>query len=199
MNGDNITYSVIYLLEETYSEENLIYTIKSILNVRVPSQRILLVCPSGLERRIRCLYEKNFTKKFRMYDVSNITVLPYGVDGELIDGSIQHLFGAKWKFSDKFLDEISHECIKQALPNTKTILNAPHGYIFQKPSGQYKQYFVRAGNMLSIPSLSIVFCLLILRNFPKNTKVIYIDSFTIFSFALRLQSLIPNPKLGMTI
>ena len=189
-NGTNITYRVIFLHEDSYSNQNLVFIIKSILNVRVPPQRILFICPSGLEHCIRDLYEKNFKEQFQVKDVDNITVLPYGIDGKLIYDSVQHLFGNGWDISDNFLDEISHECIERALKQTKTISEAPHGYKYQKPSKQYKQYFVRAGNMLKIPDLSIVFCLLILRKIPENTNVIYIDSFTIYSFALRLQSLI---------
>ncbi len=189
-NGTNITYRVIYLHQDSYSKQNLVFTIKSILNVRVPPQRILFICPSGLEHCIREVYEKNFDNQYQVYVVDNITVLPYGIDGKLIYQSVQHLFGNGWDIWDNFLDEISHECIERALKQTKTISEAPHGYKYQKPSKQYKQYFVRAGNMLKIPDLSIVFCLLILRKIPKKTNVIYIDSFTIYSFALRLQSLI---------
>ena len=125
-----------------------------------------------------------------LFLVSSITILPFGINGQLIENSIEYLYGDSWGITDEFLDRAAHECIKWALPKTKAIFHAPHGYRFQKPSGQPENVFVRAGNMLLYQDLLTVFCHLILRKMPENATIIFIDSFTIYSFALGLQSLL---------
>ena len=69
-------------------------------------------------------------------------------------------------------------------------MTAPHGYVFRKLSGREMDFFVRAGNMLRKPGCTAVFNHLILRKLPLNCSLIYIDSFTILSFAISLQSIV---------
>ena len=69
-------------------------------------------------------------------------------------------------------------------------MTAPHGYVFRKLSGREMDFFVRAGNMLREPGCAAIFNHLILRKLPINCSLIYIDSFTILSFAISLQSIV---------
>ena len=162
-------------------------------NRRVPPSRLLFICPAGVERRI----ERSFTDKRgefegRLGSTSHIVVAPYGERGELVHDRIVHLkdTATDWEVTDSFLEQLGGHAVAEIFDDTKTILHAPHGYVFRKLSGREEDIFVRAGNMLREPSCLAVFGYLLLRRLPLDCSLVYIDSFTILSFALGLQSLV---------
>ena len=159
--------------------------------MRIPPNRLVFVCPFGLQDRIQNAFN-NSQFQFRDHINQNlhVTILPYCKNGRLLESEVISLYDGEWSFTDKFLVTVAQECVKNTLRNTSTVLHAPHGHLFRHPSGREESIFVRAGNMLREPALLAVFNHLILRKIPPNTKTIFIDSFTILSFALGLQSLI---------
>lgn len=145
----------------------------------------------GLDECIRNAYnELSCESESRLRVVNHVVVLPYGPDGRLMAKEVKFLRGESWIFTDELLAQIAEKCIESALPSTNYILYPPHGYKFRNPSSREVDFFIRAGNMLSEPGLLVVFSHLLIRRMPENTRTIYIDSFTILSFALRIQSLI---------
>ena len=95
-----------------------------------------------------------------------------------------------WPIRNDFLVDVAHYCIARLFDDTKTILYAPHGYVFRKLSGREENIFVRAGNMLREPGCLAIFNHLLLGKLPSGCRRVYIDSFTILSFALSLQSIV---------
>ena len=95
-----------------------------------------------------------------------------------------------WNITDEFLLEAAQDGISNLFDQTQTVMTAPHGYVFRKLSGREMDFFVRAGNMLREPGCAAIFNHLILRKLPINCSLIYIDSFTILSFAISLQSIV---------
>ena len=128
----------------------------------------------------------------RLVSVSHITVAPYDEKGCLASNHIVHLKqnDLTWNISDKFLTDAAQDGISALFDETKTILHAPHGYVFRKLSGREENMFVRAGNMLREPGCMSIFNHLLLRKLPPNCSFVYIDSFTILSFTLGLQSIV---------
>ncbi len=190
-NGVRGTCSVLYPCEVSFTVQQLRSKISEIGNVRLPPDSILFICPLGLDGSIRNAYnELDFEIESRLRVVNHVVILPYGPDGRLIEDEVQFLRGDPWSVKDEFLAQIAENCIESALPSTNFILRPPHGYKFRNPSGHEVDFFMRAGNMLSELGLLFVFSHLLIRRMPKNTRTIYIDSFTVLSFALRIQSLI---------
>ena len=159
-------------------------------NRRLPPSRLLFVCPSGIEG---CIQESLTSKdaEGRLASTTHVAVAPYNSDGRVLQDHVLHIKDAgDWAVSDSFIYRLAKSAVAKIVDDTKTILDAPHGYRFLKPSGREEDIFVRAGNMLrELGSLS-VFNYLLLRKLPANCRVVYIDSFTILSFALGLKSLI---------
>ena len=184
------SFSILYPCESSFVDYQLKSEISNIGNVRLPTLGILIICPMGLDTDINTtLSEIRREAEGRSNAIKYISVLPYGIDGKLIKSKVNHLLD-NIKITDELLEEIANKCIEAEISNTNYVLLPPHGYKFRKPSGHEVDSFFRAGNLLSVPGLLFVFCHLILRKMPENTRTIYIDSFTIYSFALRIQSLI---------
>ena len=189
-NGVRGTSTVIYPCETSFRAEQLQSTITEIVNVRLPTHSIIFVCVAGLEKKIKSEFLRLAQDKERkLRKVDHIVVLPYGIDGRLLTEDVQFLQGEYWDITDEYLYEVAEKCIETALEKANFKLRPPHGYRFQKPSGVETDIFIRTGNVLSVPSLLFVFCQLMLRRIPDSTRTIFIDSFTILSFALRIQSL----------
>ena len=198
IDGSPTALQVVYASHDE-SDDRLATDLEQIVedyNVRVSPSRLLFVCPTGIEERIKQSFNDrrdNFEE--RLNSSSHAIVAPYDERGELIGDQIIHLInGAEtnWEVDDCFLEELATSAIAQIFneTKTKTILDAPHGYLFRHLSGREEDIFVRAGNMLREPSYLTVFNHVLLRKLPPGCSLVYIDSFTILSFALGLQSLV---------
>lgn len=183
--------SVLYPSENTNFDEALFATINELTNTRLPPGRILVICRLGIEHKVKSAYDQRIQDlKDRLRNTTHISVAPYGPDGTLADEAILNLHesGETWEISNELLEQAGKRGLSQIVDETNTILLAPPGYYFTKPSGREEKFFVRAGNMLrELGSLSIIDYLL-LSKLPQQPRTIYIDSFTILSFALSLQA-----------
>ena len=161
-------------------------------NRRLVPSRLLFVCTLPMAPRLEAAFD-NQRPRFedRLQSVSHVTIAPYDHRGQLVPQGIEHLTNpsAPWKIDDLFLLGVARRGIAKLFEDTETILHAPHGYSFRKPSGREEDIFVRAGNMLRQPAALAIFNHLLLRHLPRDCSVLYIDSFTILSFAMGLQSL----------
>ena len=198
IDGSPTALQVVYPSHED-SEERLAVGLEQIVegyNVRVPPSRLLFICPTGIEEQIkRSFNDRKSQFEGRFKSTSHVIVAPYDERGKLVDDGIVHLIRnatTDWKVEDYFLKELGTRAVDRIFDETKikTILHAPHGYLFRHPSGRDEDIFVRAGNMLREPSRLPIFNHLLLRKLPHDCSVVYIDSFTILSFALGLQSLV---------
>lgn len=184
------TANVLYPCEISFADEDFRTAISELINVRLPASMILIICPAGLENRTKTIYENlGYDSDRKFASISHIVVLPYRIDGSLCSDRIILLYGETISFPDSILTEVAQACISNSLSKTNYKLHPPHGYKFRKPSGKEVDLFLRAGNMLSEPALLLPFSYLILCKMPASVRTIYIDSFTILSFALRIQSL----------
>ena len=187
---------VVYASHED-SDDRLATSLEQLVeayNVRVPPSRLLFICPTGIEKRI----ERSFNCRKgqfegRLISTSHVIVAPYDERGKLDKDRIISLNGhadTNWQVDDCFLKQLGDRAVAEIFNDTKTVLHAPHGYLFRHLSGREEDIFVRAGNLLREPSCLAVFNHLLLRKLPPNCSLVYIDSFTILSFALGLQSLV---------
>ena len=159
-------------------------------NRRLPPSRLLVVCPCGVQQYVRTSLTGKDANG-RLASTSHVAVAPYDSHGRVVEEHVIHLKAAsEWSVSDRLVYCLATSAVAEIVDATKTILSAPHGYGFRKPSGREENIFVRAGNMLRNPGSISVFNFLLLRKLPTNCHVVYIDSFTILSFALGLKSLI---------
>lgn len=191
------TVQVVYPSHEA-SDDHLASSLEKIVeqyNRRLVPSRLLFVCPSGVEQVIREWFaSKVDLVEDRLVTVSNITVAPYDFKGRLISDDLFHVRpkSSEWNISDEFLVDVALEGVSELFNKLQIILQAPHGYVFRKPSSREKDIFVRAGNMLREPGCLPIFNHLLLRKLPTNCEVVYIDSFTILSFAMSVQSVVSH-------
>ena len=186
----NATCKAFYLIEHSCLEE-LFFDVRNCVNVSFPPDHILIICPTGLEERISDDLRESATPLDRgQLSSHSITILPFDVKGELIEEKTKFVYGEPWTIPNNMLNLVASGCISSAIHNTKAIIEAPHGYHFRKPSGKKTNVFARSGNLLIHQELAIVFCQCLLLRLPGTVKKLYIDSFTIHSFALCLQSLL---------
>ena len=197
IDGSQTPLQVVYPSHED-SDDRLATSLEQLVeayNVRVPPSRLLFICPTGIDRRIRQSFSHRKDEfEGRLKSTSHVIVAPYDERGKLIDDGITPLIDPEtnWEVDDCFLERLGVHAVSQIFNDTKTktILHTPHGYLFRHPSGREEDIFVRAGNMLRDPSCLAVFNHVLLRKLPPDCSSIYIDSFTILSFALGLQSLV---------
>ena len=196
---DGSHLQVVYASHEDSDDRlatNLERLVEEDYNVRVPHSRLLFICPIGIEERIeRSFNDRKREFEGRLRSTSHVIVAPYDERGKLVGDRIIQLIrnaDTNWEVDDCFLEQLGAHAVAQIFDDTKTktILDAPHGYLFRHPSGREEDIFVRAGNMLREPSRLAVFNHLLLRKLPPDCRLVYIDSFTILSFALGLQSLV---------
>ena len=164
-------------------------------NRRVPPTRLLFICPSSIESQLEQSYDhKRHELDGRLASASHVAIAPYDKYGKLINKRIVHLktSSTRWDIDDSLLERLGQHAVTKIFDDTRTILHAPHGYAFRKLSEREKDIFVRAGNMLRDPNCLAVFNHLLLRRLPSKCDLVYIDSFTILSFALGLQSLVDH-------
>lgn len=178
-------------------EDNLDADIEKLVetyNRRLPPSRLLFICPFGIEKELKESLDSRWDEfKGRLSSVSHLVIAPYGKDGQLMSDQVarpEKLDQPDWIFDDDFLEELAINAVEMIFDKTNTMLHAPHGYMFRKASKRDEDIFVRAGNMLRESDCLVVFSYLLLRKLPPKCDLIYIDSFTILSFALGLQSLV---------
>lgn len=163
-------------------------------NRRLPPTSLLFVCAMGIEKSICVFFEEYDDLKGRLKSISNIAVASFDKNGKVLEENVVHVQNSeaerKWTPSDSQIQKYARSAVGDVFNRTKTIIPAPHGYHFRKPSNREEDIFVRAGNMLREPSSLPVFNYLLLRELPEDCHKIYIDSFTILSFTLGLKSLI---------
>ena len=198
IDGSPTALQVVYASHED-SDDRIATSLEQLVedyNVRVPPSRLLFICPIGIEEQIeRSFNDRKGSFERRLRSTSHVIVAPYDEHGKLVDDRIIHLIRnaeTNWEIDDCFLEQLGDRAVAHVFNDTKTktILDAPHGYLFRHLSGREEDIFVRAGNMLREPSCLAVFNHLLLRKLPPNCRLLYIDSFTILSFALGLQSLV---------
>ena len=164
-------------------------------NERVPPTRILFICPAGVHQQLAESFRREHEQfKDRLRSASHITVAPYDETGRLNDEQIVHLKSSStnWELKDRDLQHFALVVVKGIYSETNTVLQAPHGYKFRKLSQREEDIFVRAGNMLRDPGCLPFFNHLLLRQLPDGCNEVYIESFTIFSFALGLHSVVTS-------
>ena len=195
IDASTVTLQVVYPSHEG-SHEYLANGLKRITeeyNRRLTPSRLLFVCPCGMEKTIEQVFrEQHDGSQDRLVSITHITVAPYNEKGQLTTDSVVHLKSnnSVWNITDEFLLQAAQDGISDLFDQTQTVMTAPHGYVFRKLSGREMDFFVRAGNMLREPGCATIFNHLILRKLPLNCSLIYIDSFTILSFAISLQSIV---------
>ena len=184
---------VIYPNDHNNFEEELFFIINEVTNTRLPPSRILIICRFGLRYKLENAYQTIISHvEDRLRNTTNVCIAPYGDDGFLNKETLVHLrsTGETWEISDDLLRDAGKCGMQYLVENTNTILEAPPGYKFTKPSSDEETFFIRAGNMLSRQDAIAVTNHLLLRRLSHNVKTIYIDSFTILSFAMGLQGLL---------
>ena len=196
IDGSPTALQVVYPSHED-SEDRLSAGLEQLVeayNRRVPPSRLLFICPTGIEERIKQSFDDKWGEfEGRLTSTSHVIVAPYDQRGKLDKDRIIHLKGhaeTNWQVDDCFLKQLGAHAVAKIFNDTKTVLHAPHGYLFRHLSGREENIFVRAGNMLREPSSLAVFNHLLLRKLPPDCSLVCIDSFTILSFALGLQSLV---------
>ncbi len=185
--------SVIYPPLSVNWSEILDRTISELTNIRLPPSRILFICPRGVD--IALANEFNAQQKHlleRLRATSHVVVAAYDHSGQVKEDNVVNLRfdGHEWTVTDKFVQIAATEYIAALCNRTNALLSAPAGYQFQKPSGSSSTIFLRAGNMLRELDSMNVYSHMLLRRWPLGAKWIYIDSFTILSFAMALQNIV---------
>ncbi|MYG14710.1 MAG: hypothetical protein F4171_18235 [Gammaproteobacteria bacterium] len=194
IDGAATTIQVVYPSHENDDDQLAtgLDQLTEVFNRRLVPSRLLFVCPGPTASRVAAAFKsQSQIFKHRLRSISHIAIAPYDHQGRLLLQQIEYLTPpeAAWDFDDAFLHTVAREGVAVLFEDTETILRAPHGYAFRKPSGREEDIFVRAGNMLRQPGAIAIFNHLLLRHLPAACSVLYIDSFTILSFAMGLQSL----------
>lgn len=197
IDGIITSIQVVYPSHQLESEKLSagIDTIVEGYNRRLIPSRLLFVCPDPMAPKIqRCFEDRWEHYERRLQSISNITVAPFDHKGTLVGEDVVHLGSpaSTWSIDNDLLLTLAQKGISDLFESTETILCAPHGYAFRKPSGREEDIFVRAGNLLRKPEALAVFNHLLLRHLPLDCAVLYIDSFTILSFAMGLQSVLEH-------
>ena len=195
IDGSTVTLQVVYPGHEDGSEHlaNGLKRITEEYNRRLTPSRLLFVCPCGMGKTIAQVFNAQRSEsKDRLVSITHITVAPFDEKGQLASDGVVHLKSSNsvWNITDEFLLKAAQDGISGLFDQTQTVMTAPHGYVFRKLSGREMDFFVRAGNMLREPGCAAIFNHLILRKLPPNCSLIFIDSFTILSFAISLQSIV---------
>lgn len=182
--------AILYEYSNGRYDRQLDETIDIITKRRLPPERILIVCPRGLQGNIKEDFTgMNPATKERLRGVTHVVLAAFDHEGRIEPEELQqlHALNAPWKLDDDDMDTIVAAGMKEIVETTGTRMTAPPGYVFRKPSENASRVFIRAGNMIKNPSaLAVVFHAMV-RSIPIGAKRLYIDSFTILSIALTYQ------------
>lgn len=195
--GRSISLQVVWIDQEDGDDQlsNDIDELIESYNRRLAPTRVLFVCPLGVETRIQSLFDYlDESATGRLMSISHISVAPFDRAAKIVTPRVISILRpdgeCDWEIPDTDIHGYAKAAVADLFDKTSTLLEAPHGYLFRKPSGQEDDYFVRTGNLLRDPTSLPVFSYLLLRELPQSCSTIYIDSFTILSFALGLKSLL---------
>ena len=182
--------SVIYPPYPMHWDETLDSIVGHLTNRRLPPSRILFVCPEGQHTVLVTAFrnqEKHLRDRLRA--TTHVVVAPYDRHGRVGDDKVVNVWheGMPWLVTDDVVVGLATRYIEEISKQTKAILDAPPGYQFRKPSGSEGRIFVRTGNMLREMDSINVYSHMLLPHWPMGAKTIYIDSFTVLSFAMALQ------------
>jgi hypothetical protein len=182
--------AVLYKYDNGGYEKALDETIDDLTRRRLPPDRILIVCPKGLEAGIIEEFSVvSEATKQRLRAVTHVVVAGFDHLGKISQGSEIQLNEARkdWTLSDKDIAMVVEQGMKEIITSTGTRMEAPPGYMFRKPSENSNRVFIRAGNMVREPAALAVIFHAMTRRLPIGAKRFYIDSFTILSIALNYQ------------
>jgi len=167
--------------------------ISELTNTRLPPSRILFICPNGTHTALMEEFNAQRDRlRERLRATNHVVVAAYDHRGRVKARNVKDLWcsGQKWPVTDDFVQTAANEYIAALCNRANALLSAPPGYQFQKPSRSSSTLFLRAGNMLRELDSVNVYSHMLLRNWPYGAKCIYVDSFTILSFAMALQNVI---------
>lgn len=185
--------SVIYPPFSVNWSETLDRTIAELTNKRLPPSRVLFVCPEGRHKALVDEFRAQHKRlRERLRATSHVVVATYGPSGQVNDGNTVNLWddGHEWTVTDDLVQTAAVEYIAALCKQTNALLTAPAGYEFQKPSRSSSSIFLRAGNMLREIDSVNVYSSMLLRKWPAEAKCIYVDSFTVLSFAMAFQDIV---------
>lgn len=168
--------------------------VEELTNRRLPPSRILLVCPHGMHQPLRSAFTSDQDRlSDRLRVTTHVAIAPYNCHGKInADKVIDLASGDTPWVTDDLVKVAAADYLAQLTRKTNAVLQAPLGYRFRKPSGKTSDIFIRTGNMArEIDSLNVVSHML-LRHWPSSAKTIYVDSFTILSYALEFQKMISH-------
>jgi hypothetical protein len=188
--GQTHDVAILYKYSNGHYDRQLDETIDQITKRRLPPERILIVCPRGLQEGVREDYTgMNPSTKERLRGVTNVVLAAFNHRGQIESEFMfqLHALAEPWQLNDSDIETIVGAGMKNIVETTETRMTAPPGYVFRKPSEKASRFFIRAGNMIKNPSaLAVVFHAMV-RTIPIGAKRLYIDSFTILSIALTYQ------------
>ena len=195
--GDGPTerVSVIYPPQSISWNAVLEKTVADLTNRRLPPSRILFVCPIGQHEQLIDAFSHQKRRLLeRLRATTHVVVAPYDHRGRVVDCETFDLCQSsqRWTVTDDGVVYLATKYVEEISKLTRVFLDAPPGYQFRKPSGSASGIFLRAGNMLREVDSINVYSHLLLRHFAADPpkKTIYVDSFTVLSFAMALQRVI---------
>jgi len=169
-------------------------TISELTNNRLPPSRILFVCPKGTDVALVKEFRRQQERlRDRLRATSQVIVAAYDDRGQVTANNVVNLWQEgrqSWTVTDDVIRTAATKYIADLCSRTNALLTAPAGYQFQKPSGASSSIFLRAGNMLREIDSMNVYSNMLLRKWPAGAQYIYVDSFTILSFAMALQNIV---------
>lgn len=183
------TTAVFYHFRNGPFAGDLNETIDRHFNRRLPPSRLLIVAPLYAAAKIESAWkELDEISISRLGSTTHVALAVYGCNG-VLEQTVR-LKGAdsgNWPPDDDELLKIAKEGVGQLVKESKTILHAPEGYHFRKPSDHLNTTFVRAGNMFKEPASLALIHHLLRREVPVGTKHFYVDSVTILPVALHFR------------
>lgn len=158
---------------------------------RLTPSRIIFVCPRESVDAIRAQYVAlPATSLDRLRATPYRAILPYDDRGRLASSPIMLAVpaGETWNLTDDTLAELTKLGFRDLVSQSKTLVPAPLGHVFRKPSDNLSLTFIRAGHMLKSPAALALIHHAMLRVVPSTVARLYIDSFTILPVAMYFQA-----------
>ena len=182
--------AVLYKFPNGGHDRHLDETIDELTKRRLPPDRVLIVCPKGLEVQVAAEFaDMSDATKDRLRAVSHVVLAFFDHRGKIDPSTLNQLYApdGDWQLSDNDFGYFVDQGMEEIIRETGTRMTAPVGYVFRKPSEKSNRIFIRTGNMLKNPPAPAVIFHAMTRTLPVGFKRMYIDSFTILSIALTYQ------------